>query len=130
MPTADPVIPPEALEPRRGELLRRIAELDQDFIVDANADDPAARALALSLLFEHWPELAGEDLDAGRRFYNRYYWLVRFLALRQLTHGPDGGLEQQAFKLIEDAANHDLDVDWDLVKQIDTRARNVPGSSG
>jgi hypothetical protein len=63
---------------------------------DIEADDEAARALARSLLFAHWPELAGVEADVARCLYNRYFWFVRFVTLHRRTHGPDAGSSSSA----------------------------------
>jgi hypothetical protein len=116
----DVLIPVDTLAPAQAELLRRIDLLNPPLAVDPRGGD-AGEALARSLLFERWPDLlAGETLDQKRRFYNRYFWFTRFVTLWQAQHGSDAGLEQQAFKLLEQAGP---DVDWDLVQRLDERAR-------
>jgi hypothetical protein len=125
MLTPDRLIPAEALEPNRAELVRRIDSLDLHLTVDIKADDEAARALAWSLMFEHWPELADEELDAAQRFYNRYFWFVRFVALYQMTNGPDAGLEQQAYQLFEEVETLQGLVDLDVLQEVDALARRV-----
>jgi len=116
-----PLIPPESLVPIQAELLHRIDRLDPPPAVDVREGE-AGEALARSLLFEHWPDLVGgsEELDRERLLYNRYYWFVRFVALWQAAHGYDAGLEQQAFQMVEQA---DMQLDWDLLQQLDARAR-------
>src|SRR5947208_683299 len=125
----DPLVPPETLVSVHAELLRRIDRLDPPLAVNVREGE-AGEALARSLLFEHWPELlgAGEAPDPQRLFYNRYYWFVRFVALRQAADGYDAGLEQQAFKMLEEADREvDWEVDWELLGQLDARARqSVP----
>lgn len=120
----DPLIPPSSLVPLHAELLRRINTMNPSLSVDV-MEGEAGEALARSLLFEHWPDmLEGYALDAKRIFYNRYYWFVRFVSLRQATHGYDAGLAQQAFQQIEGLS---FDVEWDLLQELDTRAREAPG---
>ncbi|MBL8936758.1 MAG: hypothetical protein JNM69_19520 [Archangium sp.] len=78
----------------------------------------SGEALLLSMLFERWPELVA-GLSVETRFYNRYFWFLRFVALHTDTHGPDAGLQQQAFQLLESA---EFDVDSELLQQIETEA--------
>ena len=52
----------------------------------------SGEALLFSMLFERWPELVAE-LSVETRFYNRYFWFLRFVALHTDTHGPDAGLK-------------------------------------
>src|SRR4051812_18617997 len=69
------------------------------------------RALKFYLLLTETPELL-EDLgaDAERIFWSRYYWFVVFVRLHRAAEGFDAGVEQQAFKLLEEgeASGHDV----------------------
>jgi hypothetical protein len=60
-------------------------------------------------------------LSATEVFYNKYYWFLLFTRRHQARHGYDAGLEQQAFKLLENAPN---DVDWNLLKEIYKRVES------
>jgi hypothetical protein len=121
----DPLIPADVLDAHRAELVRRIQACGLPLTVDIEADDEAARALARSLLFAHWPELAGVEADVARCFYNRYFWFVRFITLHQRTHGPDAGLEQQAFHLFEEVEGMGGAIDLQALEDIDARARRA-----
>lgn len=123
----DPLIPAENLVPLQARLLSRIDQLDPPLAVNVREGE-AGEALARSLLFERWPDLldGAENLDSTRLLYNRYYWFVRFKTLWQAAHGYDAGLEQQAFKMLENA---DANLDWKLLEELDTRAQQLsPGS--
>lgn len=116
----DPLIPISILAQHHAELLRRIEQLHPPPSSDLMCGPPG-EAYARSLLFERWPELIIEEpVDPVRSFYNRYFWFARFAALWQAAHGPDAGLEQQAFQLLEQA---DFDVDWNVVQELDARAK-------
>lgn len=120
MMSNDPLISTHVLAQQQPELLRRIARLDPAPRVDLMSGPPG-EAYARSLLFERWPELiVDEPVDFARCFYNRYFWFARFAALWQAAHGPDAGLEQQVFQLLEQA---DFDIDWDIVRALDARAK-------
>ena len=54
-------------------------------------------------------------LDPATRFYTRVYWMNRLIAPWEAAHGPDAGLRQQAFQLLEDAPEG---VDWQVVEQV------------
>jgi hypothetical protein len=98
-----------------------MSQLDPPLAVEVT-DDEAGEALARSMLFERWPDLlpADEGSDRERLFYNRYYWFLRFISLWQAAHGYDAGLEQQAFRILEEA---EFSVDWDVIQRLDARAR-------
>ncbi len=122
----DPLIPISVLAQHHPELLRRIEQLDPPPSADLMTGAPG-EAYARSLLFERWPELVGDEpVDPARSFYNRYFWFVRFAALWQAAHGHDAGLEQQVFQLLEHA---DFDIDWNVVQELDVRAKQGLGSS-
>lgn len=121
----DALIPVKTLLPLHAEVLRRIDRLDPPLAVDVREGE-AGEALVRSLLFERWPELLGgsEALDPARLLYNRYYWFVRFITLWQAAHGSNAGLEQQADHILEHTS---LDLDWDLLQELETRARQGVG---
>jgi hypothetical protein len=68
----------------------------------AMTDHPTAGAsLRYYLILTECPDVLG--LSQAERFWNRYYWLARFAREWQSVAGPDGGLEQQVFQLLESA---------------------------
>ena len=77
------------------------------------------RAFRRHLLFSRWPSLlgtAGLRLSKAELLYNSYYWMLEFAKLRGLKHGYDAGIEQQAFKIIEQA---DSELDWTIIEKVD-----------
>ena len=84
---------------------------------------PAARdALRYHILFGNQAALERiglGSLTAVQRFYNQYYWFKRFADEHAATHGPDAGIEQQVFQLLESAPEG---VDWDIVEHLERRA--------
>jgi hypothetical protein len=115
----DVLLPVEISPASRAELLRRIGSLQPPLAIAVQRDE-AGEALARSLLFEHWPELATFDaIDARTRLYNQYFWFRRFAVLWQAANGMDAGLEQQAFKMLEHA---EVDLDGALLEEIDQLA--------
>ena len=58
------------------------------------------------------------------RFYNNYYWILRFSKLYERAHGPDDGVDQQVFQVLEEVEH---DPDWDVVQQLTAR---LPGPAG
>lgn len=64
------------------------------------------------------------DIDEALAFYNAYYWFERFVRARIAEHGPDAGLEQQAFQLLEHAPIElDPDVMTALTERIERDSR-------
>lgn len=56
-------------------------------------------------------------------FYNAYYWFLIFVKQYQAHVGPDAGLEQQAFQMIEQAPEG---VDWQVMESIAKSAMEFP----
>jgi hypothetical protein len=111
------LVPTRELAPHEPEVRQRAAAVDGP--VDLH-DPRYGAAFTRYLLFSRWPELLGRELPPDRLLYNRYYWLVRAATLSQEWRGYDAGLEQAAFRLLEQAA---VEVDWDVVARIEQDAR-------
>jgi len=70
------------------------------------------------LLFAHCPDYLADHfpgIDRTTIFYNQYYWFMRFSRLYISKHGFDAGLEQQAFKMIENA---DCELDFAILDSL------------
>ena len=99
----------------------RAATVDADLSPSLSKNDANyGPALRYFLLFSE-PELLarvdlGAPMDAVTAFYNQYYWFKRFVQLHHKEHGPDAGLDQQAFQLLESAPEG---VDWDVLAAIE-----------
>lgn len=117
-----PLLPVAQLSALDDELIRRARELD--LAIDVT-DGPAGLARARALLFERWPELLPAPLDPPMRFYNHYFWFLRFATLWQAAHGEDPGLEQQAFQILEQV---DFEIDGDVFQQVERLARSQTDS--
>ncbi len=113
--TDDPLVPLARLALVRPELRTRLAS---GALADALAQDDLGEALAWVLLFEHWPELV--PVGAEQAFYNRFFWLCRYCALKQRRDGRDAGLEQQLFRLL---ASAEFAVEWAQVERLERAAR-------
>lgn len=50
-------------------------------------------------------------------FYNKYYWYILFAKKYQEQFGFDAGIEQQEFKILEEAGNFDQ-IDWAIIESI------------
>jgi hypothetical protein len=68
------------------------------------------------------------NLDAlipARRFYNRYFWYLRFITLYQAANGFDASLEDAADHMAEEVERLPFEPDWDLLEEIYKHARGV-----
>jgi len=83
-------------------------------------DDPVAgQTLKFYLLLTEMPALVADlKLSAEDLFWNRYYWFLRYARLRQAATGPDAGLEQQAFQMLEHPYPP-CSPDWALLDEIE-----------
>jgi hypothetical protein len=53
--------------------------------------------------------------------YSQYYWFVHFKKLYSSKVGCDGGMDQQAYLLIENFSTElEGNVDWHLIEEIET----------
>lgn len=66
-------------------------------------------------IYSHLDGLNEEDL-----LYNRYYWFIKFKQKYNSQKGYDAGLEQEAFKLIEEIEQQlEAGVNWSIIEQIE-----------
>ncbi len=71
------------------------------------------RALKFYLLLTEAPELFDDlGVDPERLFWSRYYWFLVFERRYRAAEGPDAGIEQQAFQLLEEGAASGFDIRW------------------
>ncbi|WP_406729196.1 hypothetical protein WJ438_38070 [Streptomyces sp. GD-15H] len=99
----------------RADLRQRPVSVD----VDNVSYGPAFRHY---WLLTHMSSLIAKEaaLSGVTLFYNRYFWFARFTHLFSLSHGPDAGLEQQLFQMLE---HPPVELNWAVVEEIDVLAR-------
>lgn len=117
----DVILPDETLAPVSGELEQRVRASSEEYGVSPLAAG-YGESMQRYLLFSKWPDLLGRigvEATPAVIFYNRYFWFRRFTRLFALTVGPDAGLEQQLYQMIEQAP---IDIDWDVLREIAGRA--------
>ncbi len=57
-------------------------------------------------------------------FFNQYYWFNKYKERYYSLYGPDEGLEQQNYRLLEDYGNRlDGTFDWKIVERIEKKTR-------
>lgn len=106
------------------ELLNRLdskgVKMNEDLLQSGDLSEPLKNYLFLSYL----PELVEYPKEKLDLFYGKYYWLSNFVGKHKKIFGADEGLEQQLFKLCEEAERQDLNVDWSLVEEIEAVNKN------
>ena len=103
------------------EVLPSIAQYDytkSDVRADLLADEDCGPLLRVYIALTDGR--LGGDLTPEDRLYNRYFWFLRFAHVHHTKYGEDGGIDQQAFQILEYA---DCDVDWDLLEQLTEKAK-------
>ncbi len=77
-------------------------------------------ALFNYLALTYFPNVALGDAEISEieLLYNRYYWFLKVARGQQRRHGPDAGMDQQAFQILEHAG---IEFDWDEVQKIEQR---------
>lgn len=124
----DTLLIPEVELQRAVNLIRGLTAKQDGKWSARSDDDPLYRAFGYYLLFCDWHAM--EDAGLGPRseveaFYNRYFWFLVFSGLRQAMDGYDAGLEQQAFRMLEQAP---ANIDWSVVEKVAARASVAVGS--
>jgi hypothetical protein len=80
------------------------------------------------LLTERSDLISDLQLTDVELFWSRYYWLARFVRELQTCVGPDAGLEQMVFKLLESAEQ--FGIAYDPLPAVDAAIeRDVPSAS-
>jgi hypothetical protein len=102
------------------ELNSKGVRTNEDFLQSDYLSEPLKNYLVLS----HLPELVEYPKEKLDLFYGKYYWLSNFVGKHKKMFGDDEGLEQQLFKLCEEAQHLNLDVDWNLVEEIEELNKN------
>lgn len=117
-----PIVPETTLQGVREGIERLVSDAPRPNSI--NREDPDyGFAFILYLFFSLDSSISsvlGIDLNEEQRFYNAYYWFQRFASLYMRKHGYDAGLEQQAFKMLENA---NCDLDLSVIEMLD-RASN------
>ena len=123
---ANILAPAAKLAAHREEVLLRAPELDPPIAIDID-NTAYGTALCNYLLLTYWPSLAEASVPEQPPYtYNRYYWFRVFVRQYTSLHGSDGGLEQQAFQMLEGAQHP---IDWRLIKEIDEEVTKTGGAS-
>lgn len=91
-------------------------------------DNYLSNALENHMYLTYLPDLVESPTDSLNRFYSRYYWLSNFIEKYKKKFGQDAGLEQQLFKLMEEAEHENLIVDWNLVERVQNEAVTAANS--
>lgn len=104
------------------EITNALSKLDAAEIAGANVKlPPDAKAREAYLKFKFLDNINRSTQVAGtqeQKFYSKYRYFRQFVSRMVELNGPDEGLEQQAFKLLE-SFGAENEVDWGLVEQIE-----------
>jgi len=113
---SDVLIAEQVLREREGDIGASVTPVPSM----SYGDDACRRAFLYHSLFRDERALGqlGFAFSAEQAFYNSYFWFLVFSKCEQALSGYDAGLEQGAFKLLEEA--HSLD--WKCVEEVTRRA--------
>jgi len=84
------------------------------------ADKLYGPSFANYVLLTNFPEEFRDAFTDEDIFWNRYYWFLRFVKLHHWRDGPDAGMDQQAFQLIEYPP---CEVDWLNFERVETQVK-------
>jgi hypothetical protein len=113
----DPLVALSTLQARDNEIREKIESLYKSSPAE-EGDELAAAALRYYRLFSSEslpPQVDIGGLTNAKVLYNRYYWFLTYAKRHMRYSGYDAGLEQQAFKLLDQA---ECEVDWSMVEAI------------
>jgi len=114
----NPILPESKLRQFHEEIQAFAARHRGSFSVDI--DDPDYGSAFSTYIFfslhRSASQVLGVSLNNGTRFYNAYYWFRRFLKIYTKKHGSDAGLEQQAFRMLEEAG---FELDFEIIGMVD-----------
>ncbi len=81
-----------------------------------------SESLTNQLILRYLPEFLESPKGETELFYGKYYWMTAFNTKYKKLFGDDASLDQQLFKLCEEAEQENLDVDWQTVESIEKEA--------
>jgi hypothetical protein len=81
-----------------------------------------SESLTNQLILRYLPEFLESPKGKTELFYGKYYWMTAFNTKYKKLFGDDASLDQQLFKLCEEAEQEKLDVDWQTVESIEKEA--------
>jgi hypothetical protein len=81
-----------------------------------------SESLTNQLILRYLPEFLESPKGEPELFYGKYYWMTAFNTKYKKLFGDDESLDQQLFKLCEEAEQENLDVDWQTVESIEREA--------
>lgn len=100
------------------EMLQALRARGINLVENHLFDEDLSAALRNHIYLTHFPELVEQPARELDRFYSRYYWFLLFAEKRKSKFGPDAGLDQQVFQLLEGADDLGLGVDWNVVAKL------------
>lgn len=80
------------------------------------------RALECYLVLSDFAEVFLDSFSPEEVFWSRYFWFIRYGLSAERRFGPDAGIEQQAFQILE-APYPRCDPDWEQLEKVEQRAR-------
>lgn len=94
-------------------------KVNEDYLTEKYLSNSFENHIFLTYL----PELVESPNNEIDLFYSQYYWLTEFVERYKKMFGEDEGLDQQLFKLCEEAELTDLAVDWNFIEEIENEVK-------
>ena len=88
---------------------------------DEYSDDQLNSLLNYIFFLEKYEEkiMGTKKISLEIILYSKYYWFSRLLDRHHEVYGPDAGMEQQQFQMLEEIDHRVEDVDWEFVEKLD-----------
>ena len=96
-------------------------------VIDQLKSEDGRRTNQVALAaFEKLTKKQADFLNSGwsaeEIFWSRYFWIKVYANIRTKSSGPDAGLDQFIFKLLEDPAPK-CEPDWNVLEKIEQLAK-------
>jgi hypothetical protein len=104
------------------ELINLLTSKDINLNEDLLTNEILSESLKKQLILRHLPEIIESPKAVTDLFYSKYFWLATFNNKYKNIFGEDVGLDQQLYKLCEEAEQSNLDIDWNFVEKIEHEA--------
>ncbi|AZK45326.1 hypothetical protein [Paenibacillus lentus] len=90
---------------------------------NVNIDDNRLNELLAYYTFFKSNDAGSVPLDKQSIYYSMYFWFAQFKERHFEVYGPDEGIEQEGFKLLEEI-DYQLEegIDWGLIEKIELKA--------
>lgn len=103
------------------EMMKEMDYVYEDEFSEVLLDDQLKSLFNYFLFLEKYEEkiIETKKISLEIILYSKYYWFSRFLDRYHEVYGPNAGLEQQQFQMLEEIEHRAEQADWEFVEKLD-----------